>query len=1637
MHKDQSNEGGSEQARLAGGNAAEGPRNPETLKALKARLRELTDDKRRLVHQNETLKSWLDDANQELSFLKGSVSLQLGMALVSAMRSPRDMLALPARLTRLFMNGLRRRAVRRATPNVTAAVAELANPGAKRWRHPRFADSADDGADLLLGVIAPAAVPLVSHPIPPQLAERNRATPVATPPHALPDRVADLRVAAIMDDFTYESFRNCCQLRQLTPEGWQEEIAGFKPHIVLVESAWRGDGDRWVRKIYPLSRELAELVRACREQGIPTLFWNKEDPVHFSVFLATARLFDHVFTTDIDCVSAYRRELGHDRIHLLPFACDPLSNNPIEKYARKRGFCFAGSYYSKYPERQRDFASLVDALGEAADVDIFDRNHGKDDPALEFPENYRRLIKGSLPYAEIDRAYKGYRYGININTVKQSQSMFARRVFDLLACNTVTVSNFSRGLRLLFGDLVISTDRGTEARRRLSPLLDDDAQYRKFRLQGLRKVLAEHTYEDRLAYAAAKVFGNAMRPALPKVAVLAQAADARTLRRIVAAYERQTYAAKRLALLIDDPGLAAEVPQRADIRVLDTDERLASAGEVFAGEFVACFAGSDHYGANYLLDLALATRYCAAPAICKQAYYCADAGGASELYGDGLQYSPADHVLMRAAIADSGCLGTMPVSIIAAGGQGARIDIESMSIDEFNYCRECPQDACPQCDDPVLNTGITLARLQDLAEASPKEEGAQTRNLAGWGPQELTQLFDAGTHAAGRVTVEVAAEGIAIASRLGEDANIYVYADRLVPVDALRGTDGIGRFNMLVSADLLLSVTLIYLDGEQQRIGHVIRACNSNQSVIPPKGTRYVVLGLRVQGAGLATVRALALHHVPPAIDAIAGTADRLVISRKYPAYQDLYNYSFVHGRVVGYRDQGMGADVFRFSDASLAYEEFEGVDVVSGDVGDLSLLLRSNPYRALLIHFMDEQIWSAIQPYIAETQVVVWVHGAEIQPWYRRDFNYADEDQRRRGIQRSDMRMSFWRQMLEDLPPNMHLVFVSEFLARQAMADLGVDVPSDRYSVIHNVVDDGFFSYSEKPDDQRNSILSIRPYHSAAYANDLTVKTILDLSAEPWFDQLEFRLIGDGPLFDQVTEPLRALSNVALEKRFLTRPEIKDAHSRHGVFLCPSRIDSQGVSRDEAMASGLVPVTNAVAAVTEFVDGQVGFLAAAEDWRGLADGIRALHSDPQRFQRMSRAAAAHVRAKSGRAQTLERECALLRGEADTQPIPRAVGRRRVAVYGDINMNLVDGSAIWMASLVRVLAGVEGIEVDLLLKHRLRNVITIGEALEAQSVRLIEPGRGGDTAPLKPFEAADELAAKDAERKYQAVIVRGHEVASAVAETGAFDGRLWCYLTDIPQQEAELDAGWLASLAKIANASRYILCQTTELERFLATQVPAARGKTRLLPPMVPAVPRSAVPRRTDGPLRVAYAGKFAPLWGIREMLETADRLAARGVPVEWHIYGDKIHHPADDPGFRAEVTSRLESTPTVVWHRAMPRREVLEALATMDVGWAWRSLKLEQSTLELSTKVLEYGSAGVAALMSPSATNIAVFGPDYPLYVRDATEAVARLAELAGDRARLDAIRPRVVAAAEAHAYDRIRRDNIEPLLDPVTGGA
>ncbi|MBW6475148.1 MAG: glycosyltransferase family 4 protein, partial [Anaerolineaceae bacterium] len=469
----------------------------------------------------------------------------------------------------------------------------------------------------------------------------------------------------------------------------------------------------------------------------------------------------------------------------------------------------------------------------------------------------------------------------------------------------------------------------------------------------------------------------------------------------------------------------------------------------------------------------------------------------------------------------------------------------------------------------------------------------------------------------------------------------YLYATEDHAPESLGFKDEL-KLYLDVTPGLNIQLVVVFLDSKKQKISHVIKYPNRNQEADIPLGTEWLRFGLRFYAGGSADIKGLVLGHRNLQPVELIGRAEHLLLTNHYPSYEDLYRNGFVHSRVRAYRERGCKVDVFRLrTDEAVSFHEFEDIDVTTGDQKVLYQMLSTGQYKSVLVHFLDPEMWEVLKHHIDRIKVFVWVHGAEIQPWHRRDFNYQTEDERSVAKMKSEKRMAFWKGLLKEIPSNLKLVFVSKYLADAVMEDLGFVLPEAKYSVIHNAINTDTFIFVEKSSEQRKKVLSIRPYASPVYANDLSVKAIQALSHKPWFKNLEFRMIGDGKFFIETIEPLREFSNVIIEQRFLNQEEIATLHRQYGIFLCPTRMDSQGVSRDESMASGLVPITNNVAAIPEFVDDTCGILAEGEDAEALAAGIATLYENPSMFLAMSQAAAARVQRQTCSKKTINQELLL------------------------------------------------------------------------------------------------------------------------------------------------------------------------------------------------------------------------------------------------------------------------------------------------------------------------------------------------------------------------------------------------------------
>jgi glycosyltransferase involved in cell wall biosynthesis len=381
----------------------------------------------------------------------------------------------------------------------------------------------------------------------------------------------------------------------------------------------------------------------------------------------------------------------------------------------------------------------------------------------------------------------------------------------------------------------------------------------------------------------------------------------------------------------------------------------------------------------------------------------------------------------------------------------------------------------------------------------------------------------------------------------------------------------------------------------------------------------------------------------------------------------------------------------------------------------------------------------------------------------------------------------------------------------------------------------------------------------------------------------------------------------------------------------------------------------------------------------------------------------------------------------------------RALVYGDIDLNLLDGSAIWLQSVTQALARA-GCAVSLLLKAPVHTSRLIAPLLAEPGITVRSPHREqlveSATAPVQVPAAADLIARLDAEQRYDLLVLRGRRVTAAVAKGGAFDGRLWAYLTDVPQSVPGLSTEAAAELTAIARAARYLLCQTEELRCFLEGSIAEACGKCVLLPPILADVApsRFAVPRTAEAagaPLRLVYTGKFAPRWNTLEMTRLPELLAARGTAAELHMVGDKIHN--DPGGYRERMRAALDAT-GVTWHGGQSREDAMRLAASCDIGLSWRHPELDAS-LELSTKVLEFGALGLPVILNRTPAHEVLLGADYPLFAATLDDVVAVAAAAAADAYLFRRAAERTAAAAQRYTMDRAAQRLRRYLAGAVPG--
>lgn len=377
-----------------------------------------------------------------------------------------------------------------------------------------------------------------------------------------------------------------------------------------------------------------------------------------------------------------------------------------------------------------------------------------------------------------------------------------------------------------------------------------------------------------------------------------------------------------------------------------------------------------------------------------------------------------------------------------------------------------------------------------------------------------------------------------------------------------------------------------------------------------------------------------------------------LLVCNAYPSENNIYKNGFIHRRVKLYLKNNLDIVVFCVNNkfTNLIYDNYDGVTVIRGNKTDYESFLKENDFHSYLIHFISKDKYDPIIETKVNPKIIIWIHGSEVEAWHRRWFDFLTS---REALKRTlyytikyyPERIEFLNNLYSQETYDVTFIYVSRWF-KENVADVDAKTSPKKYEIIPNVVDGELFNYLEKDKNKRKKILSIRPFANMKYSNDLTVEAILELSTRDYFYDLEFSIYGDGKYFDSVLEPIRKFENVNIHKGFLKQDEISALHKEYGVFICPTRWDSQGVSMCEAMSSGLVPISTNITAIPEFVKhNKTGLLALPESGKSLARQVEKLYFDENLFLNISREAAKGIREIAGQDKVISKELDVILGE--------------------------------------------------------------------------------------------------------------------------------------------------------------------------------------------------------------------------------------------------------------------------------------------------------------------------------------------------------------------------------------------------------
>lgn len=322
-----------------------------------------------------------------------------------------------------------------------------------------------------------------------------------------------MKIAAIFDSLTSTSVEGeGLDILHLKGRIKNLRLKYYDYDFLFVESSWQGFNNHWKYKIASYSeqpkrnnKDLLRVVNYAKERGIPTVFWNKEDGVHFDRFIDSARHFDHIFTVDETCIPRYRDVVpSSTTVNTMMFPVQPRFHSFKGFNFKSNRANFTGSYsHHIHGERKRRQDFLLKAASNVLGLTVYDRNSDRKSSNYRYPDFGSMEVCSAVPHDQTAQIYRDHLVSLNVNTVDDSPTMYSRRLIEIIACGGIAVTTPAQSVDKFFQEYCYVVDSYDEAFELFTRLKSGPSNYDLERARaGADYVQQNHTWKHRLDYIA-------------------------------------------------------------------------------------------------------------------------------------------------------------------------------------------------------------------------------------------------------------------------------------------------------------------------------------------------------------------------------------------------------------------------------------------------------------------------------------------------------------------------------------------------------------------------------------------------------------------------------------------------------------------------------------------------------------------------------------------------------------------------------------------------------------------------------------------------------------------------------------------------------------------------------------------------------------------------------------------------------------------------------------------------------------------------------------------------------------------------------------------------------------------------------